>query len=96
MIPSHTIACHRNRKIPVAASLGHAPDQKRRAREGAAAIGTSSASMPASSTSRMSGVVVCMSERRLAIARRRSLGGSSVAEGGTIRARRAMTSHLLA
>src|SRR5438270_774470 len=59
--PSHTTACQTKRKMATAASLGQAADQMRRACDGAAAMGTSRASMPASSTSRVSGfVVVCM------------------------------------
>src|SRR5438270_8589108 len=57
---SHTMTCHTNSRMPVAASLGHATDQTRRARDGAGATGTSRASMPASSTSRLSAVVVGM------------------------------------
>src|SRR5437762_3117054 len=72
---------------------------KSRMASGKAAMGTSRAWMPAGWTSRLSGgvgVVVSMSERGLAIARRRSLGGKTAVEGGTITARRAMAAHLLA
>src|SRR5437588_381197 len=57
---SHTMTCHTNSRMPVAATLGHATAQMRRAREGAGATGTSRASIPASSTSRVSVVVVGM------------------------------------
>src|SRR5439155_26756004 len=66
---NQTTACQRRKNRAVAASLGHAADQIRRAFEGAGAMGTSRASMPASSTSRVSdlvGVVVGMAAHLLA------------------------------